>query len=118
MLATFGFFTLFPLTLLGAHGWAGLVLAFVVRGLKEFGEPARKAMIIAAADPATRSRTYGAYYLIRDCVVTSGSFLGAALWHWHPAANFLGAALCGLAGTVWFARRAAPRPAPTLAGGR
>ena len=118
VLATFGFFTLFPLTLLGAHGWTGLVLAFVVRGLKEFGEPARKAMIIAAADPATRSRTYGAYYLIRDCVVTSGSFLGAALWHWHPAANFLGAALCGLAGTVWFARRVAPRPAPTLAGGR
>lgn len=113
VLATFGFFTLFPLTLLGAHGWSGLVVAFVVRGLKEFGEPARKAMIIAAADPATRSRTYGAYYLIRDCVVTSGSFLGAALWHWHPAANFTGAALCGLAGTIWFARRVGTRPGAT-----
>jgi MFS family permease len=102
VLATFGFFTLFPLTLLWAHSFAWLALAFVVRGLKEFGEPARKALIIGEAAPELRARTYGAYYLIRDCTVTTGSFLGAWLWHISPQANFIGAAVCGALGTVWF----------------
>ena len=104
VLTTFVFFTLFPLALLGAHNFAWLAVAFAVRGLKEFGEPARKALIIAQAAPALRARTYGAYYLIRDCVVTTGSLLGAWLWSVSPAANFLGAALFGAAGAVWFWR--------------
>jgi MFS family permease len=98
------FFTLFPLTLLWADNFAWLAVAFVVRGLKEFGEPARKALIIAQAPPQLRARTYGAYYLIRDCVVTLGSFLGAWLWSLSPQANFLGAALLGAAGALWFWR--------------
>ena len=102
VLITFVFFTLFPVTLLWAHNFAWLALAFVVRGLKEFGEPARKALIIGEAAPELRARTYGAYYLIRDCTVTSGSFLGAWLWHVRPQANFIGAALCGALGTIWF----------------
>jgi MFS family permease len=102
VLMTFVFFTLFPVTLLWAHDFRWLALAFVVRGLKEFGEPARKALIIGEAAPELRARTYGAYYLIRDCMVTSGSFLGAWLWHISPQANFIGAAICGALGTVWF----------------
>ena len=102
VLATFGFFTLFPLTLIWAHDFKWLALAFVVRGLKEFGEPARKALIIGEAAPELRARTYGAYYLIRDCTVTSGSFLGAWLWSLSPQANFIGAAICGGLGTLWF----------------
>ena len=102
VLITFVFFTLFPLTLIWAHDFRWLALAFVVRGLKEFGEPARKALIIGEAAPELRARTYGAYYLIRDCTVTSGSFLGAWLWSISPKANFLGAAICGALGTVWF----------------
>ena len=102
VLITFVFFTLFPVTLLFAHDFKWLALAFVVRGLKEFGEPARKALIIGEAAPELRARTYGAYYLIRDCTVTSGSFLGAWLWQVGPQANFLGAAICGALGTLWF----------------
>jgi MFS family permease len=102
VLITFVFFTLFPLTLLWAHDFRWLALAFVVRGLKEFGEPARKALIIGEAAPELRARTYGAYYLIRDCTVTSGSFLGAGLWYVSPQANFIGAAICGALGTLWF----------------
>ena len=102
VLVTFGFFTLFPLTLIWAHNFAWLALAFVVRGLKEFGEPARKALIIAEARPELRARSYGAYYLIRDCIVTSGSFLGAWLWSISPLANFIGASVCGALGTLWF----------------
>ena len=102
VLITFVFFTLFPVTLLWAHDFRWLALAFVVRGLKEFGEPARKALIIGEAVPELRARTYGAYYLIRDCTVTSGSFLGAWLWSVSPQANFIGAAICGALGTIWF----------------
>src|SRR5258705_179429 len=102
VLATFVFFTLFPVTLMWANSFGWLAFAFAVRGLKEFGEPARKALIIAEAVPELRTRTYGAYYLIRDCVVTTGSFLGAWLWSIGPRANFLGAAICGALGTLWF----------------
>ncbi|PYM12127.1 MAG: MFS transporter [Verrucomicrobia bacterium] len=102
VLLTFVFFTLFPVTLLWANSFFWLAAAFVVRGLKEFGEPARKALIIAQATPELRARTFGAYYLIRDCVVTSGSFLGAWLWSVSPSANFIGAAMCGALGTLWF----------------
>jgi MFS family permease len=102
VLITFVFFTLFPVTLIWAHDFRWLALAFVVRGLKEFGEPARKALIIGEARPELRARTYGAYYLIRDCTVTTGSFLGAWLWYISPQANFIGAAICGALGTLWF----------------
>jgi len=102
VLVTFLFFTLFPVTLLWATSFGWLALAFAVRGLKEFGEPARKALIIGEAVPELRARTYGAYYLIRDCVVTTGSFLGAGLWSISPRANFIGAAVCGALGTAWF----------------
>jgi hypothetical protein len=70
--------------------------------LKEFGEPARKALIIAQPAPQVRARTYGAYYLIRDSIVTSGSLLGAWLWTVSPYANFAAAALFGITGTAWF----------------
>ncbi|MBI2948921.1 MAG: MFS transporter [Verrucomicrobia bacterium] len=102
VLITFAFFTCFPLMLLWATDFAALSAAFVVRGLKEFGEPARKALIIGEAAPELRARAFGAYYLIRDCVVTSGSFIGAWLWSISPQANFVGAALCGALGTGWF----------------
>jgi MFS family permease len=102
VLITFVFFTLFPLTLCIATNFRWLLVAFVVRGLKEFGEPARKALIIGEAKAELRARTYGAYYLIRDTVVTTGAFLGAWLWSVGPKVNFYGAAACGLAGTLWF----------------
>lgn len=102
VLATFVFFTAFPISLIWATNFAWLAVAFVIRGLKEFGEPARKALIIGEAAPELRARTYGAYYLLRDCVVTSGSFLGAWLWSISPRTNFIGAAICGGIGTIWF----------------
>ena len=81
----------------------------------------RKALIIGEAVPEMRARTYGAYYLIRDCIVTSGSFLGAWLWSISPHANFVGAAICGLFGTIWFwwfIYRKPPLGVPPLGGPR
>jgi len=87
-----------------------------VRGLKEFGEPARKALIVGEAVPELRARTCGADYLIRDCVVTTAAFLAASLWSISPRTNFASAAICGAMGTRWFwrcvFRRSGPAPAP------
>jgi len=38
---------------------AGLALAFVVGGLREIGEPARKALIVDRAEPHLRARSVG-----------------------------------------------------------
>lgn len=106
VIATFVFFTLFPLSLMMARSFALLAAAFAIRGLKEFGEPARKSLIISYAPLETRGQTIGAYYLVRDTVVTAGSFVGAALWKWSPDANFGSAAALGLLGTLLYVARA------------
>ncbi len=103
IIATFFFFTLFPVSLLLAHSFNALVVAFVIRGLKEFGETARKSLIIQLSPEPGRGRAIGAYYLIRDCLATGAAFLGAALWRISPQANFLGAVLVGTAGTLLYA---------------
>jgi MFS family permease len=100
VIGTFFFFTIFPLTLVFAHSFAWLVLAFVVRGLKEFGDSPRKALIVSYARLETRGRTVGAYYLIRDTFVSAGSLLGAWLWRFGPEVNFWSAAALGAAGTA------------------
>ncbi|MGI8784066.1 MAG: MFS transporter [Acidobacteriota bacterium] len=104
VIVTFVFFTLFPLVLLFSHSFKMLVVAFVIRGLKEFGETARKALILEQTSDGTRSRTVGAYYLIRDVTVSFGSLAGAVIYREvSPQANFLVAAAVGLVGTVYFA---------------
>lgn len=112
IMATFVFFTLFPLAMLAAKSFPLLVVAFVVRGLKEFGEPARKALIVGHAPATARGQVIGAYYLVRDTVVAFGSFIGAALWTVGPRVNFVAAAALGAAGTILYAatlRRASAR---------
>jgi MFS family permease len=100
VIATFFFFTIFPLTLVVAHSFPLLVVAFAVRGLKEFGDSPRKALIVSYAPPEMRGRTVGAYYLIRDTFVSAGSLVGAWLWKFGPSVNFWSAAALGAAGTA------------------
>ena len=103
VLATFGFFTLFPLVLLASRSFTMFILAFVVRGLKEFGEPTRKALIMDLAPEDAKARAFGAYYLVRDLVVSAAALSSAWLWKISPAANFLVAAGFGALGTALFA---------------
>src|SRR5438094_903721 len=63
--ATFVAFSLFPIAIVLAGSFAGLVVAFVVGGLRELGEPSRKALIVDLAEPTLRARSIGLYYLIR-----------------------------------------------------
>jgi len=105
VLITFVNFTLFPLFLLFSHGFWMLVIAFVIRGLKEFGEPTRKALIMDLAPEEQKAGIFGLYYLIRDVVVSGAALAGGFLWQISPAVNLLTAAACGLAGTAYFAFR-------------
>lgn len=116
VIATFIFFTLFPVTLLRATSFPLLALAFAVRGLKEFGEPARKALIIGHCPAERRGQMVGAYYLVRDLVVTPGALLGALLWEVGPHVNFWGAAVLGATGTIYYMLTARSTPATTSAG--
>jgi MFS family permease len=58
---TFLFFTLFPLVLLFCKSFAWLVFAFILRGLKEFGEPTRKAVIMDLAPEDRKAGMFGLY---------------------------------------------------------
>ena len=53
---SFIFFALFPLSLALAPGGYGLIAAFFVWGLREIGEPARKALIVSLLPPPIRAR--------------------------------------------------------------
>jgi MFS family permease len=104
VIVTFIMFTLFPLGLLVSRSFSALVVAFVIRGLKEFGEPSRKALIIGYSELDRRGQVIGSYYLVRDLVVSVGAILGAYLWKLGPALNFLGAAAFGVAGTIFYVK--------------
>ena len=103
VIITFIFFTFFPLALLFCQSFPLLVFAFILRGLKEFGEPTRKALIMDLAPEDRKAGMFGLYYLIRDVVVSIAAFGGAFLWMLGPTVNFLAAFSFGVAGTAVFA---------------
>jgi len=104
VIATFIMFTLFPISLLMSRSFPALVVAFGIRGLKEFGDTSRKALIIGYSDSNRRGQMVGAYYLVRDLIVSTGAILGAYLWKVGPGLNFLGAAALGATGTIFYVK--------------
>src|SRR5207248_5451721 len=104
VIVTFIIFTLFPISLLASRSFSALVIAFVIRGLKEFGDTSRKALIIGYSDFERRGQMIGSYYIVRDLIVSAGAILGAYLWKLGPALNFLGAATLGIAGTIVYVK--------------
>jgi len=104
VIVTFVIFTLFPISLLASRSFSALVIAFVIRGLKEFGDTSRKALIIGYSDFERRGQMIGSYYIVRDLVVSAGAILGAYLWKLGPTLNFLGAAAFGMAGTIFYVK--------------
>ena len=80
---TFVFFALFPLTLVtlgGSWGIWGMVLAFVVSGLREFGEPARKAIITELVPADCRTQAIGIYWSARCAGIVPASLAGGLIW--------------------------------------
>jgi MFS family permease len=103
VIATFLCFALFPAAVVVAQGFLTLVPAFIIGGLREIGEPARKAMIVDFAEPHLRARTVGLYYLIRSLSITPAAAIGGLLWKIAPPVPFLTAAVIGIIGMFVFA---------------
>jgi MFS family permease len=103
VLATFLCFALYPVAVILAHSFTGLIFVFILGGLREIGEPSRKAMIVGFAQQQLRARTVGLYYLVRSLSITPASLIGGLLWRVRPEMPFLTAGVIGLLGTSLFA---------------
>lgn len=102
VVVTFIFFTVFPVILYFSKSYTLLIFAFLIRGLKEFGEPTRKAMITDFCPPGSKARSFGLYYFVRDFTVSFAAFLGGWLWMKSPELNLITASCFGAIGTVLF----------------
>ncbi|MDQ3917475.1 MAG: MFS transporter [Acidobacteriota bacterium] len=103
VIATFVCFSLYPVAVVLSSGFASLVLAFVIGGLRELGEPSRKAMIVDFARDDLRARTVGLYYLVRSLTITPSAAVGGLLWKLAPQVPFVAAGVIGVVGTFVFA---------------
>lgn len=99
---TYAFFAAFPLVLGLASALWVVVAAFILMGLREIGEPPRKAMIVDLARDGRRSVDVGAYYLVRGLAVFPASLFGGWLWRIEPQATFFGAAAIAACGLIVF----------------
>ncbi|MFO1329171.1 MAG: MFS transporter [Rubrivivax sp.] len=110
---TFLLFALFPIFLVllpkaamwaGLPALAGLVATYVLNGLREIGEPARKALITAGFPKEVRARAVGLYWGLRSFAFCPAPLLAAWLWqHLGPEHTFLAGGAIGLMGAAWFA---------------
>jgi predicted MFS family arabinose efflux permease len=110
---TFFLFAIFPIMLVlvprfclqvGVPVMAGLALVYVVNGLRELGEPARKALIATAFPSSHRARAVGLYWGLRSFAFCPAPFVAALLWQRiGPDATFLIGGSIGLMGTAWYA---------------
>jgi MFS family permease len=100
---TFVFFTLVPAVLALAHGPIGLVLAFLVYGLREIGEPARKTIITSGFPETYRARGVGLYWSWRAFAIFPAPVAGAWIWDaFGPRALLWSAFAMGVAGTLLY----------------
>ncbi len=102
VIVTFFSFALFPVAVMFAMNFGFLILAFVIGGLREIGEPSRKAMIVDSAREDLRARSVGLYYLIRSLSITPAAAIGGLLWKISPQVPFVTAGVIGLVGTIVF----------------
>lgn len=103
VIVTFLSFALFPIAIVVATNFLFLLAAFVIGGLREIGEPARKAMIVDLSEDKIRARSVGLYYLVRSLSITPAAAIGGLLWKIDPQVPFVTAGIIGLVGTLVFA---------------
>lgn len=99
---TYAAFAAFPLVLGVTKHAAWLPIAFVLMGLREIGEPPRKAIIADLARPERKSVDIGAYYFARNLSVFPAALVGGLLWRVSPTYAFIGAAAVATVGTLVF----------------
>jgi MFS family permease len=94
VIATFVCFALYPVAVVLSSGFASLVVAFVIGGLREVGEPSRKAMIVdfARADllPRAQHHDYALGGCRRAALETRAAGAVRHCWrHWRYRDNRL-----------------------------
>ena len=109
---TFLLFALFPICLvvlpkltdaLGVPVIAALVLTYLINGLREIGEPARKALISSGFPPEVRARGIGLYWGVRSFAFCPAPLVAAWLWtRAGPDVTFLAGGAIGLCGTAFY----------------
>jgi len=109
---TFFLFALFPLLMVwlpmfcrwcGLPIMAALVVAFVVNGLRELGEPARKALISSSFPKEYRARAVGLYWGLRSFAFCVAPLVAWLLWkEFGPEKMFLIGGAIGMYGTARF----------------
>jgi predicted MFS family arabinose efflux permease len=109
---TFLLFAVFPIFLvvlprlsvaLGVPVMVGLIVTFIVNGLREIGEPARKALISTGFAPEVRARAVGLYWGLRSFAFFPAPLVAAYLWQKiGPDITFLIGGAIGLIGTIWY----------------
>jgi MFS family permease len=109
---TFLLFSLFPICLVllpkacayfGVPVLAGLAVTYAINGLRELGEPARKALISMGFPPEIRARAIGLYWGVRSFAFCLAPLVAAMLWaRLGPDATFLIGGGIGLLGTIWY----------------
>jgi MFS family permease len=100
---TFVFFALFPLALAVSPANEWLFVVFVIYGLREIGEPARKALITNLMPEAVRARGVGLYWGLRSFALCSAPVAGAWIWGtFGPQALLFSAFALGCAGAAVF----------------
>jgi MFS family permease len=102
IILTFCAFALYPLAIISASDFSTLIIAFIIGGLREIGEPARKAMIVDFAQPQLRARSVGLYYLLRSLAITPAAAIGGLLWKVAPQTPFVVAGAIGILGAFIF----------------
>ncbi len=102
VMVTFLCFSTYPVAIVFSQSLAMLLVAYFIAGFREFGEPARKAMIVDRADPNARGENVGLYYTLRSFSIVPASIIGAAIWVHSPLLAGAVAGLIGLAGLLIF----------------
>ena len=100
--ATFLFFSIYPFALLLAPSAAWLIPVFIISGLREAGEPARKALIMDLAAQSSLGRQMGAYHMIRGIFMSMAPLFGGVLWGWNPRNPFILGGAISMVGLLWF----------------
>ncbi len=95
-------FSLYPAFILYSDTLFWLILAFGVAGFREFGEPARKAILVDLAPTEKRAQSIGLYYTFRSLSVVPGSIIGALLWTISHQLTGLIASLIAFIGLLFF----------------
>lgn len=102
---TFAFFALFPIALvtIGKSSIVGLIAAFAIAGFREFGEPARKALVTELVPRDCKTQAIGMYWAARGLGTAPASMVGGIVWHlFGPEAMLWTAGAVGTVGAVMF----------------